>query len=366
MAESRIDAAVVVMEAQNVAEQTTVSLRISTRGELTDFLEREKKDCAHSNKVISGIIGKLWNYKEEGLELSPSIVYTDDIIEFSKKLPGFSRILLGECDASEDAAKMILKDCAPLTGESSLIFIERKDDGKLLHYGIFSFLRSPTAIGIEEALELDDSQFAVLIKKSSPTALRVMGSKKNSVSILMSTFRESDDSEDLIAKFVLDLTSGLDGDISYFQKYLLKVLNRELSECHGTILICAASGTHPGLPSVSDRVLIEGGIDLYGLFETFRKDEDAESLLKLQRAEDLFRGFLSCDGMIVLSASGTILSYRVFFKPDEGMEGVKVIGGARRRAFAGVSALETLELKSALFRSQDGTTEYKEITNGLE
>lgn len=347
-------------------QQTTVSLRDTTRGQLTDFLERENKECAHSNKVISGLIGKLWNYREEGVEISPAVVYTDDIVDFSKKLPGFSKIPLGRCDASEDAAKRILKDCAPLTGESSLIYVERKDDGKVLNYGIFSFLRSPTALRIEEVLHLDETQFAVLIKKSSPTTLRVTGARRNSVSILMSTVRENDNSESEIERFVNDLTSGIEEDRQHFQQYLHRLLVRELSECHGTILVCSATDDHPDPASLSDRIPLSEGLDLYDLFETFRKDEDAESLLKLQRAEELLRGFLACDGMIVLSCRGSIVSYRVFFKPDAEAADQKVVGGARRRAFAGVSAIKSNSLKSALFRSQDGTTEYKEIANELE
>ncbi|MDF1778316.1 MAG: hypothetical protein P1V13_19985 [Rhizobiaceae bacterium] len=348
-----------------VAEQTTISLRVTTRGELTDFLEREKKECAHSNKVISGIIGKLWNYREEGVDFSPSVVYTDDIVEFSKKLPGFSHLLLGDCVASEDSAKKILKDCAPLTGESSLIFVERKECGGKLDYGIFSFLRSPTAIGIEEALALDENQFAVLIKKSSPTALQIIGSKGNSVSILMSTVRETDNSQVELGKFVKDLISGIDGDCEAFEKYLGRLFSKELTDCHGTILICATENMHPDIVSISDKISLNEGVDFFTLFEDFRKQEDAESLLKLQRAEDLLRGFLSCDGMIAFSIFGKILSYRIFFKPDYKGIDFEVVGGARRRAFEGISALKSNSLKSTLFRSQDGTTAYKEIADEL-
>lgn len=347
-----------------VAEQKTVSLRVSARGELTDFLEREKKDCAYSNKVISGIIGKLWNYKEEGVELSPSLIYTDDIVSFSKKLPGFSKLSLGKCDATEDAAKRILKDCAPLTGESSLIFVERQGKGEILSYGVFSFLRSPTAISIDEMLRLDSNQFAVLIKKSSPTTLQVLGSNGNSVSILMSTVREDDTSENEIERFISDVTSGIDGECDDFRKYLKKLFLRELTNCHGTILICAEGHEHPEIPCIADKIALEEAIDFREIFEEFRKVEDAESLLSLQRAEDLFRGFLSCDGMIAFSPKGAIISYRVFYKPEKSGAETSVVGGARRRAFSGITSMKLNELKSALFRSQDGSTEYKEIANG--
>lgn len=344
-------------------EQKTVSLRVSTRGELAEFLEREAKTCGYSNSVISGIIGRLWNYKEEGVEISPSIVFTDDIVVFAQKLPGFSRLNIGRCPSSEDAAKRILKDCAPLTGESSLIFIQRCGQGETLDYGIFSFLRSPTAIGIEEALLLDASQFAVLIKRSSPTTLKVSGSRGNSVSILMSTERDDDASDKEISKFIDDVVKEIPHDVDDFRKYFKKILTRELAHCHGTILLCASSSVLTKTPSVADHILLNEEVDFFELFSGFQKSGSAEALLELQRAEDLLRGFLSCDGMIAFSPTGRIISYRVFYRAAENGKAQVIVGGARRRAFAGVTSLELNDLKSALFRSQDGTTEYKEVPN---
>ena len=349
-----------------MAKQATVSLRVSTRGEITEFLEQEGRACAFSNQIISGLIGKLWNYKEEGVELSPAVVISDDITTFGRALPGFTRIQLGCCDATEDAAKRILKDCAPLTGESSLIFVERKDDGKQLPYGIFSFLRTPTAIGIEESILLDENQFAVLVKKSAPTTLQLLGSRKNSVSILMSTLRESDNSHSEIDRFISDVIAGIDDTEGKFRKYFKRLLERELSACHGTILVCSASDVYPGLACIADRISLVDGIDFFGHFQDFVKENGAEPLLKLQRAEDLLRGFLACDGMILFSNTGKIIAYRVFYRAAKTEDEVAVVGGARRRAFAGVCALRTNDLKSTLFRSQDGTTEYVEIANEPE
>lgn len=346
-----------------MGKQTTVSLRVSTRGELTEFLENEGKECAYSNRVISGLIGKLWNYKEEGVELNPTIIFSDDIAEFGKALPGFSRLLLGKVSSTEDAAKRILKDCAPLTTDSSMIFIERKEDGKNLNFGIFSFLHSPTSIGIEEALLLDDNKFAILIKKSAPTTLKIIGSKGNSLSILMSTLQENDNSASEIEKFVADLVHDIDDPDGAFRRYLQRIIARELSECHGTILLCAEGEIYPSDECLSDRVSLEQGIDLFGPFQDFTKDSSAEALLKLQRAEGLLRGFLSCDGMIMFSTTGKITSYRVFYRAAKGTDEKAVVGGARRRAFAGVGASKSKDLRAALFRSQDGTTEYAEINH---
>jgi hypothetical protein len=70
--------------------------------------------------------------------------------------------------------------------------------------------------------------------------------------------------------------------------------------------------------------------------------------------------------MILFSNTGKIIAYRVFYRAAKNDDEKAVIGGARRRAFAGVSTLRTNDLKSTLFRSQDGTTEYVEIANEPE
>ncbi|MFV1610316.1 hypothetical protein VWY06_18175, partial [Phaeobacter sp. JH20_10] len=208
-----------------------------------------------------------------------------------------------------------------------------------------------------------ETQFAALIKKSSPTTIQVLGSKGNSVSILMSTVREDDDSGAEISRFIDDVISEIDADTEGFKKYLTRLLTRELTDCHGTILLCASDDVHEKSACIDDCISLDEKIDLFCLFEAFCKSNDAESLLELQRAEDLLNGFLSCDGMITFSPEGKIISYRVFYEAGDNGEAQQVVGGARRRAFAGVTSLKSNELKSALFRSQDGTTEYKEVSN---
>jgi hypothetical protein len=77
----------------------------------------------------------------------------------------------------------------------------------------------------------------------------------------------------------------------------------------------------------------------------------------------LLHGLLQSDGIVAFNETGQITAYRVFYKPPKGSEDASkakatVSGGARRRAFEGVSALVGPSLKSALFRSQDGHTMY--------
>lgn len=205
----------------------------------------------------------------------------------------------------------------------------------------------------------------MLIKKSSPTTLKVSGSKGSSVSILMSTVREDDNSDSAISTFAQDVASEIPAgdDLDTFKKYFRKLLTKELTDCHGTILLCASSDVHEKSKCISDRISLEDEVDFFRLFSEFRSAGDAESLLELQRAEDLLKGFLSCDGMITFSTKGRIISYRVFYEAAENGEAPPVVGGARRRAFVGVTSLKLNELKSALFRSQDGATEYKEVSN---
>jgi len=102
-------------------------------------------------------------------------------------------------------------------------------------------------------------------------------------------------------------------------------------------------------------------IDFLSVFSQFKTDNSADSILSLQRCEELLKGFLRCDGIIIVDTIGRILAYRVFFKPQNeagNQAEEEVVGGARRRAFEGLKSLVNNHLKAILFRSQDGQTEY--------
>jgi hypothetical protein len=109
---------------------------------------------------------------------------------------------------------------------------------------------------------------------------------------------------------------------------------------------------------MKDGVEIVPKLDFLAAYSTYRSDNSAESILRLQSAEELFKGILECDGIVVFDTAGCLVAYRVFYRPTHpGTPGMPApTGGARRRAFEGAKTMVGTTLISVLFRSQDGLT----------
>lgn len=112
---------------------------------------------------------------------------------------------------------------------------------------------------------------------------------------------------------------------------------------------------------MSDAVAVTPALDFGSVFSDYQKSGTAAAVLTLQRCEELLRGFLKCDGIIVFDRTARVIAYRVFYRPPptQGPATENVSGGARRRAFEGLKTLVGTKLVSALFRSQDGLTIYR-------
>ena len=106
---------------------------------------------------------------------------------------------------------------------------------------------------------------------------------------------------------------------------------------------------------MKDHIGLSPALDFRKAFADYNGTKSAETILTLQRCEELLSGFLRCDGMISFNNMGSVTAYRIFYSPSEAAapEAPKVNGGARRRAFEGLKPLVKNKIVSALFRSQD-------------
>jgi len=337
-----------------------VSFRDQTTGRIHDLLEDEGLACAQSQNLLSYFAGALLNYKEEGVEFLPSIILCDSIDEFLKTFPGSVSHQIGSAPFQPESGPQVLKDCAPLSGPNWYIFIERPNGDDILRYGIFTYFRLPTAIPLHEAVTIDPDQFSVLIRKASTNTIDVRGSKGSLLTLIFSTVREQVVSSEDISHFAERCCRGVGEDKIHeeFLRYFSRLLEASLTSCHGTILACGEEMNIADIEEMQDAVEVAPKIDFYEAFSQFKTGATAESILTLQRCEDLLNGFLKCDGIILFDVSGCISAYRVFFRPSkvEGEDAPKIVGGARRRAFEGLKGLLGENLDSVLFRSQDGQT----------
>lgn len=341
-------------------QPTLVSFRAQTTGGISDLLKDEGLTCAESQDLLSYLAGALLSYKEEGIEFLPSIVLCNSIKDFLTAFPGSIHHLIGKAALSGESGPRVLKDCAPLSGSNWYIYIERDQENHTIEYGVFTYFKTPTAIPLHEGVEIDSEKFSILIRKASTNTIDIRGSKGHSLILLFSTLREITDSTQPINDF-----AGMCGDRiededmkAEFSLYFFRLLDALLTSCHGTILACGNDIDFGALPEMEDAVHVKPLIDFFSAFSDFKTSNSADAILSLQRCEELLRGFLRCDGIILMDGFGRVSAYRVFYKPAEnaGEANAQVVGGARRRAFEGLKSLVGVQLDSILFRSQDGQT----------
>jgi hypothetical protein len=340
-------------------EPISVTFRDQTTGRINDLLMDEDEACAQSQNLLGYLAGALLNYKDEGIEFTPSVLLCDAIQEFLKAFPGAVSHMIGSAPLDPSSGPKILKECAPLSSRNWFIFIERTDGGNV-NYGVFTYFRLPTAIPLHEGININPNQFCVLVRKISTNTIEMRGAKGSVLTLIFSTLRESANSTMPIEKFASGCCARvLDEKISKdFKTYFSRLLDAALTSSHGTIMVCAEDLNLTDVPEMYDAVPVSPLLDFQAAFLEFQTANTAGSILSLQRCEELLQGFLRCDGMIVFDTSGRVTAYRVFFKPTEATSGTPnvVVGGARRRAFEGVKNLVGSRLVSVLFRSQDGLT----------
>ncbi len=340
-------------------KKKTVTFRQQTMGSITDFIADEGLVCQESQNLLSALVGALFSYRHEGTDFSPTILFCTGSDEVFKSFPGTVEHEIASAPLGASAVHRILKDCAPLAVRSWGIFIERTAD-RQARYGVFSYPRNPTALPLHEAIAVVTGATCILLQKSATNSIRLRGSSGNELSLNFSTTREDAESVvDPVEQFAADCCRDLKNatHAADFQDYFTRTLAECLAACHGAILACAIG---PDLDSVSefrDGIVIAPHLDFLSAYEAYRSDASAESILRMQSAEELFGGVLQSDGIVVLDTKARLLAYRVFYRPALTEFGPNVpVGGARRRAFEGAKAMVGTALASLLFRSQDGLT----------
>src|SRR3954451_3921341 len=99
-------------------EPISVTFRDQTTGRINDLLLDEDKACAQSQNLLGYLAGALLNYKDEGIEFTPSVLLCDGIQEFLKAFPGAVSHMIGSASLDPSSGPKILKECAPLSSRN--------------------------------------------------------------------------------------------------------------------------------------------------------------------------------------------------------------------------------------------------------
>jgi hypothetical protein len=342
----------------------SVTFRDQITGRINDLLIDEDKPCAHSQNLIGYLAGALLNYKDEGIEFTPSVVLCDEIESVIRSFPGAVAHTIGRAPLDPASGPRILKDCGPLSGHNWFMFIERNADG-YVSYGVFTYYRLPTTIPLHEGIAIDATQFCVLLRKISTNTIEITGAKGSKLTLIFSTMREPVPLGNPVENFARACCSQLTkvDRVDEFLVYFSQLLESALALSHGTILICSSNAPQTFSVELKDAIPVSPLLDFYAAFSEFAATNTAGSILTLQRCEELLEGFLRCDGMIVFDRVGRVTAYRVFYRPvSSGPVVSGIVGGARRRAFEGLKELMNAQTPSVLFRSHDGLTLYHGVS----
>ncbi len=341
--------------------QNTVTLRSQTMTAVHDLIEEEGLICQASQNLLSHLVGEILGYREEGVELSPTILFCQNLSDLLRSFPGAVMYEIGSSSLSANSVKRVLKNCAPLSTSNWHVFIERLDSDKI-RYGIFSYISRPTALPLYEAISAISGGSAIVIRQSGRSTVDLYGSRGSYTSVIFSTVREDKVTPDSLSAFCRDCCISLlkEPEFEEFSAYFRRLLDSRLTASHGTILVCAATDAMLNSETISDRVELDPPIDAFLAFRSYKQLDKADAILELQSSEELLQGFINSDGIVVIDSSAKIIAYRAFFRGTE--EIPEVVGGARRRAFEGVKSLALQNGSSALFRSQDGLMIYAGAT----
>ena len=343
-------------------ESKSITLRDQASGKLYDLLQADGVNCAHTQGLALFFVGALANYREEGAELSPTIVVCANIVQLMKAAPGAVSYEIGSGELNPDVGKRVLKECAVLATNGWFIYIERTS-ADFFKFGVASYPLTPTALRLEDVIQLDGTDFAFLIKKTAQSTVEFLGRKGGRLSVIFSTTRDGATSsfQDEIRRFANRCSNSIDEDArSAFVTYFADLVDRALNASHGSILLCVSDQGLSKLSDLQDVIRLEPALDFYRAYSEYKQSSAADVYVRLRLNEDLLIGLLQSDGVVAFNDFGSVIAYRGFYRPSSVQPATgSVVGGARRRAFEGMANLVGSDLKAVLFRSQDGLTLYR-------
>jgi hypothetical protein len=112
-------------------------------GSVSDFISDEGLSCQESQNLLSALAGALLSYKNEGMDLSPTVLFCTNTEAVFESFPGSVKHAVGTAPLGAGCVNQILKDCAPLATRSWSIFIERTTSGQA-RYGVFNYTPAPS------------------------------------------------------------------------------------------------------------------------------------------------------------------------------------------------------------------------------
>ena len=329
----------------------------SAKESITNFFEQEFENFPPL--LMSHFLNKfndLLNYSEEGSNIKPRIVFTDNIDAIVKAIPKAHAITLFE-DSEATMFNSRLKSILAIAKRDWCLFIDIKENK--ISYGMIMSFSSIKDLDFFSNLEAN-------------TTLKERSSKIHCITARPLTFYSmklhSISGSDLIVNFSLDKSKNnfFSNEIREFvdvtfsklrttqrklqdmKNMYLNIFSNVLNDVKGTICV------------VVDKDYVDNGIFEDGIwlkepicFSKLFTQSKSYSEEKLQAFAELFINMLNFDGITIIDNQGRIRAYNVFVEPNSKKVGY-IVGGARKRAAYHILSSKRKDIMGVYFQSHDG------------
>ena len=330
----------------------------------TQLLGGVKEFCIESGiplattEVVVDLIVRLARYREEGVELTPEVYLTDDIDLLVSMLPEGEKLSLSVTTGDAHGIEEMLKACAPLATGEWKIFGHHCEEG--MNFGVFRGSSNPISVDMDDVVMNDQLEAAVIKAYQVAEACVHIRSSKGASHHIFFDHRREDSAPPLlyVEKLVQSIVRGVDEDeMEAVASFLKKTLVSTLLKSHGCILAVTNMTKPPKLLS-NDSILLLEPIDFPSLIRRRKRERGLGTMpYGIERKAELLDGMICSDGVTLFDERGRLLGYRCFVHVPRSS---RVVGGARRRAFATLKAHIGRGLAAVFMQSQDGWTDFEE------
>ncbi|MBR6778545.1 MAG: hypothetical protein IKM43_00110 [Clostridia bacterium] len=329
----------------------------NAKANVTSFFEKEFENFPPL--LMSHFLNKfndLLNYSEEGCNIRPQIVFTNNIEAIVKAIPKSHALTLFE-DTEATMFNSRLKSILAIANRDWCLFIDIKE-GKI-SYGLvmsFSSIKDRNFIRcLEENTTLKDRPTKIHCIVARPLNFYTMKLHSITGNDLLVNFSLDKSKCNFFATEVREFVDATFSKLRTTQRKLqdmknmyFNIFSNAMSIVNGTICVIVDK-------DYKDNGLFEDGIWLKEpiSFSKLFTQSKSYSEEKLQAFAELFVNMLNFDGITIIDNQGRLRAYNVFVETNSKKVGY-IVGGARKRAAYYILSSKKKDIVGVYFQSHEG------------
>lgn len=330
---------------------------------IVEFINNEWQDFPQGllNQYLN-FFNKISSYEEEGTQIKPHILITNNIAELNKSIPT-SYIVQMFLDENEAMFTSRMKALAPFCLNNWNIYVCVNEEG--YEYGIYRCINSikdkdfNTQLFEKKSLkEKTDTIFAFLTSAYTSSCIIIKSLKDQELRINFG----------LVTKKVLNYKEEIEEfvDASFSKLRTTKKKLEVMKTLYRNIFENVFKNVHGTLCVVVDKDYVDDGYLKDGIwlkepicFNKLFSKANGLNEARLIGITDLFMNMLNYDGITVVDNKGRIRAYNVFVENTQ--QKINIFGGARKRAAFSIINAKKKKIIGVYFKSQEGEVFYQRV-----